>query len=35
MKSPKRKECIYIAAPTAVTKQEIEETKGQGLGSTK
>lgn len=33
--SPFWKECINIAAPVAVTKQEIDETRGHGLGSTK
>lgn len=28
-------ECINIAAPMAVTKHEIAETRGHGLGSTK
>jgi len=27
--------CIYITAPTVVTKAEKEANKGQGLGSTK
>jgi hypothetical protein len=29
------KECINIAAPMAVTKHEIDGTRGHGLGSTK
>lgn len=33
--SPFWKECINMAAPVAVTKQEIDDTKGHGLGSTK
>jgi len=33
--SPLRNECINVAAPSAVTKIEIDKTKGHGLGSTK
>ena len=33
--SPFWKECINIAAPVAVTKREMADTKGHGLGSTK
>jgi hypothetical protein len=33
--SPYAKECINIAAPVAVTKQEIDVTRGHGLASTK
>jgi hypothetical protein len=35
IKSPYINECIYIAAPVTVKNEDIAETIGQGLGSTK